>query len=93
MGRHRAARVGAGVGFVGGVVLGLIVWSGQTRRAHRELFSKRWLRRLAALGHLRGQHSLTNVYLLRDYVAWERNPGLRRRGALILRRMEQVLGE
>jgi hypothetical protein len=86
-------RIGAGVGLVGGVLLGLIVWSGQTRRARRDLFSRRPLRRLAALGHLRGQQSLTTVYLLRDYVAWETQPGLRRRGSLILRRMEQVLGD
>ena len=80
------------LGFTSGVVAGLIVWSWQTRRARRDLFSRRRWRRYAALGHLRGQRSVANVHLLRDYVAWERHPGLRRQGTVILRRMEQALG-
>ena len=80
------------LGFTSGVVVGLIVWSWQTRRARRDLFSRRRWRRYAALGHLRGQRSVANVHLLRDYVAWERHPGLRRQGTVILRRMEQALG-
>jgi hypothetical protein len=78
-------------GFAGGVVAGLLVWSGQTRRSRRDLFSRVRCRRLAALGYLRGQRSLSTVHLLRDYVNWERHPGLRRRGKVILRRMEQSL--
>jgi hypothetical protein len=74
-------------------MLGLIVWSGQTSRARRDLFSPRRLQRLAALGYLRGQRSVANVRLLRDYVTWEQHPGLRRRGELILRRMEEALGD
>ena len=46
---------------------------------------------MAALGHLRGQRSARNVRLLRDYVQWERHPGLRRRGQIILRQMEESL--
>ena len=45
----------------------------------------------AALGYLRGQRSPRTVRLLRDYVAWEHHPGLRRRGELLLRRMEKSL--
>jgi hypothetical protein len=72
-------------------VVGLIVWSQQTRRYRRDLFSRRKLRRLAALGYLRGQHTPDNVRLLRDYVNWETHAKLRRRGLRILRRMEESL--
>ena len=78
-------------GFAGGLVVGLIVWSQQTRRYRRDLFSRRKLRRLAALGYLRGQHTPDNVRLLRDYVNWETHVKLRRRGLRILRRMEESL--
>lgn len=78
--------------FVGGLAVGMIVWSGQTRSARRHLFSKNKWRRLAALGHLRGQRQLSTIHLLRDYVAWEEEPGLRRQGSTILRQMESALG-
>ena len=78
-------------GFAGGLVVGLIVWSQQTRRYRRDLFSSRRLRRLAALGYLNGQHTPDNVLLLRDYVNWETHAKLRRRGLRILRRMEGSL--
>jgi hypothetical protein len=78
-------------GFAGGLVVGLIVWSQQTRRYRRDLFSRRKLRRLAALGYLRGQHTPDNVRLLRDYVNWETHAKLRRHGLRILRRMEESL--
>jgi hypothetical protein len=78
-------------GFAGGLVVGLIVWSQQTRRYRRDLFSRRKLRRLAALGYLRGQHTPDNVRLLRDYVNWETHAKLRRRGLRILRQMEESL--
>lgn len=59
---------------------------------HREdLFHQRPLRRLAALGYLAGQHQVATVRLLRDYVAWEPQPLLRRRGERILRRLEASL--
>lgn len=89
--RRNTALVTA-LAFVGGVAVGLIVWSGQTRSARRHLFSRNRWRRLAALGHLRGQRTLSTVHLLRDYVAWEAEPGLKRRGSTILRQMEQALG-
>lgn len=88
----RRSSVVAGVaGFVGGAALGMIVWSQQTERSRRDLFSTQPWRRMAALGYLRGQRSAHNVRLLRDYVAWERHPRLRRRGERILRRMERSL--
>lgn len=89
MGRDGALFLTAG--FIGGVAVGLIVWSQQTRRYRRDLFSRRKLRRLAALGYLRGQHTPDNVRLLRDYVNWETHAKLRRRGARILRQMEESL--
>ncbi len=78
-------------GFAGGLLVGLIVWSQQTRRYRRDLFSNRKLRRLAALGHIRGHHTTENVLLLRDYVNWETHAKLKRRGLRILRRMEESL--
>ena len=81
----------AAAGFSGGLLVGLIVWSQQTHRNRRDLFSAHRWRRMAALGYLRGQRSARNVQLLRDYVGWERHPGLRRSGQKILRRMERSL--
>jgi hypothetical protein len=78
-------------GFAGGLLVGLIVWSQQTRRYRRDLFSNRKLRRLAALGYLRGHNTTENVLLLRDYVNWEKHAKLKRRGLRILRRMEESL--
>jgi hypothetical protein len=89
MARVRWGAVGAG--FAGGVVVGLIVWTQQTHRDRYNLFSSSAWRRLAALGHIKGVTSAQNVVLLRDYVAWERSPKLRRRGQRLLRRMEQSL--
>jgi hypothetical protein len=80
-----------GAGFAGGVMVGLVVWTQQTHRDRFNLFSTSAWRRLAALGHVGGTASAQNVVLLRDYVAWERSPGLRRRGERLLRRMEQSL--
>ena len=57
----------------------------------RDLFSPRPLRRLAALGFLAGQAGVETVRLLRDYLAWERQPVLRRRAEAILRRLEATL--
>ena len=81
--------------FAGSVVVGMVAgWSiAQQRQVrHREdLFSPRPLRRLAALGYLAGREDVETVRLLRDYVGWELQPMLRRRGEMILRRMEATL--
>lgn len=64
----------------------------QISRHRRNLFSAHPLRRLAALGYLAGHEaSIDAVQLLRDFIAWERRPLLRRRAALILERMERQL--
>ena len=42
-------------------------------------------------GFLAGQDGVETVRLLRDYLAWERQPMLRRRAEAIVRRMEATL--
>jgi hypothetical protein len=74
-------------GFLGGLVLGAVVWSSQIRRSRRELFSKNPVRRLAALGYLNGQPGLETARILTDYIGWERDVTLRRRAQRLLRRM------
>jgi len=81
----------AAVGFVGGLVAGLVVWSTQVQRSRRELFSRSPVRRLAALGFLSGQPGVETARLLADYVNWESRPTLRRRGQVLLRRMNAYL--
>jgi hypothetical protein len=49
------------------------------------------VKRLAALGYLSGQPGLDTVRILTDYVGWERNPALRRRGERVLRRLQTHL--
>jgi len=64
----------------------------QISRHRRNLFSAHPLRRLAALGYLAGHEaSIDAVQLLRDFIAWERRPLLRRRATMILERMERQL--
>lgn len=81
--------------FAGGILAGATAgWLlGQRRFTYhrRDLFSPRPLRRLAALGFLAGQNEVETVRLLRDYLAWERQPMLRRRAEAIVRRMEAAL--
>ena len=81
----------ATVGFIGGVAAGLLVWSAQVERSRRELFNRSPVRRFAALGFLAGRPGLDTARLLADYVNWETRPVLRRRGQLLLRRMEAHL--
>ncbi|HXY30745.1 MAG TPA: hypothetical protein VEI06_08540 [Gemmatimonadaceae bacterium] len=88
---RRSTALALAAGLAGGLVAGLIVWSHETHRSRHELFSAQPWRRLAALGYLRGQRSVRAARLLRDYVEWERNPSLRRRGQSLLRRMERSL--
>lgn len=95
--RHRdgvgaidAGRVMA-LGFLSGVVVGVVVWSRQQHRHRRDLFSRYPLQRLAALGYLSGQPSATTAHLLRDYIRWEARSVLRRRGRQVLRHVEASL--
>jgi hypothetical protein len=81
--------------FAGAVLFGASAgWLAAQRRLtyhRRDLFSPRPLRRLAALGFLAGQNEVETVRLLRDYLAWERQPMLRRRAEAIVRRMEATI--
>ena len=81
----------AAAGFAGGLAAGLVVWGTQVHRSQRELFHRSSVRRLAALGFLAGQPGLETARLLREYVNWETRPALRRRGQVLLRRMEAYL--
>lgn len=72
--------------------LGALLVRDQISRHQRELFSPHPLRRLAALGYLGGRPaSVDTVLLLRDFMAWEPRPLLRRRAAALLARMEDTL--
>lgn len=89
MGTGRARMAAAG--FFGGLAAGLIVWGTQVQRSRRELFNRSPVRRLAALGFLAGQPGPETTRLLGEYVNWEPRPALRRRGQVLLRRMEAYL--
>lgn len=78
-------------GVVGGLVVGVVVWSLQLRRYRRELFSSSPFKRLAALGYLSGHPNIETARLLSEYVNWERRPRLRRHGAVVLGRMRIYL--
>ena len=81
----------AGLGFLGGLAAGLVVWGVQVERSRRDLFSRSPIRRFAALGYLSGQPGLETARLLTEYVRWEARPALRKRGQHLLRRMEAYL--
>lgn len=73
-------------------ILGVLVVRDQMSRHRRDLFSSRPLRRLAALGYMAGSApSVDAVRLLRDYIAWEPQPLIRRQAIQVLNRMEQSL--
>lgn len=74
-----------------GFIAGLFAAQRRMGRYRRSLFSRRPLDRLAALGYLSGQPGPETVRLLREYLAWETHPLLRRRAAAIARRMEARL--
>jgi len=82
--------------FAGGLTAGALAgWLLAQRRFsthQRDLFSPRPLRRLGALGYLAGQTGVDTIRVLRDYLAWERQPVLRRRAQTILRGLEATLG-
>jgi len=87
-------RTGVKVGLVAaalGLVAGVGLAQHSISRYRRALFSTRPLKRLSALGYLSAHPSVDTVRLLRDYVAWERQPMLRRRAEAIVRRMEAKL--
>lgn len=80
-------------GFGLGAAVGVVLAQQSMGRHRRDLFSARPLRRLSALGFLSGHPSVEAVRLLRDYLAWEQSPVLKRRAATVVRRMEANLGK
>ncbi len=76
-----------------GAAFGVVLAQRSMGRHRMDLFSPRPLRRLSALGYLSGHPSVEAVRLLRDYVAWERSPVLKRRAETVVRRMEDSLGQ
>ncbi|HET7039456.1 MAG TPA: hypothetical protein VFH97_06185, partial [Gemmatimonadales bacterium] len=74
-----------------GLVVGVVFAQESISRYRRALFSSRPLKRLSALGYLSAHPSVDTVRLLRDYIAWEQQPMLRRRAEAIARRMEAKL--
>jgi hypothetical protein len=74
--------------------LGALLVRDQMSRHQRDLFSPHPLRRLAALGYIGGRPaSVDLVLLLRDYLAWEPRPLIRKRAAQVLLRMEGSLAQ
>lgn len=89
-GRRSAAALAA-AGFVGGLVLGAVLYAHQAHQHAGALFSRSPVRRYLALGYLRGQPSVDTVRLLRDYLDWEKSHRLRRRAQDVLRSVEEDL--
>lgn len=79
------------VTIVGGFLAGFAFWSRQQRTDRQRLFSRNPVRRLAALGYLRAKEGEQTVTLLREYLAWEPKPELRRRARRLLRRVERSI--
>ena len=80
-----------GLGLLGGTVVGYLWWTREQAVHQRALYSRRPLRRLAALGWLSGQPSAESAVMLREYLGWEQNPVLRRRARRLLTRLENAL--
>jgi hypothetical protein len=76
----------------GTAILGALLVRDQISRHRRELFSPHPLRRLAALGYLgSAPASVDLVLLMRDFIAWETRPLLKKRAMALLARMEDAL--
>ena len=74
--------------------MGVLLVRDQISRSRRDLFSPHPLRRLAALEYLGGvPASVDTVLLLRDFLAWERRPLLRKRAQAVLLRLEDALAD
>lgn len=76
----------------GAAILGALLVRDQISRHRRDLFSPHPLRRLAALGYLgSAPASVDLVLLMRDFIAWETRPLLKKRAMALLARMEEAL--
>ena len=75
-----------------GVATGWVLAQRYLERHQAALFSGKVRRRHAALGYLVGHPDSETLRLLRDYLAWERHPVLRRRALRVVRELEHALG-
>jgi hypothetical protein len=79
-----------------GALAGLVVgWQIAQRRVDRhraDLFNPVARRRADALAYMAGERSAEAARVLREYLVWETEPGLRRRAGVLLRRLEVSLG-
>jgi hypothetical protein len=72
--------------------LGALLVRDQFSRHPRYLYRPHPLRRLAALGYVGGRTaSVDLVLLLRDFIAWEPRPLIRKRAVAVLERMQETL--
>jgi hypothetical protein len=79
-------------GMVGGLLLGTLLTAAYQERHAQALFNPRVRRRWAALGRLASTATVDSVPLVREYVAWESHPRLRRRGEALLARLQSLHG-
>jgi hypothetical protein len=86
----RSLKIGLAV--VAGLSLGWVTARAQLARHRSDLFHLRPVRRLAALSYLGGHPDPANLRVLRDYLAWENHPVLRRKATQIIRRFEATIG-
>jgi predicted component of type VI protein secretion system len=75
-----------------GLAAGWILAQRYLERHQAALFSAKPRRRHAALGYLVGHPDPETLRVLRDYLAWERHPVLRRRARRVVRELEHALG-
>jgi hypothetical protein len=95
MSRRVSESAWAAIGFAAGIAIGILAWATYREKHARSLFNPKPRRRLAALSRLASPEGLEatvdTVATLREYVAWERHPVLRRRGQVLLERLASTL--
>ena len=95
MRRRTSGTVWVAIGLAAGIAIGILAWSSYREKHARSLFSPKPRRRLAALSRLASSEgadvTVDTVATLREYVAWERHPALKRRGRNLLERLASTL--
>lgn len=89
---RRSRRMLVGAATAAGLALGWAAARVHRRRHRHDLFSRRPLRRLAALGALEGRATPDTLRTLHDYLRWEPVPLLRRKARGLVHRLEASLG-